>query len=515
MVINGKIREVTEDMGMLKSISLENYKCFEKLKVDDKEELEIAPLTVLCGVNSSGKSSIINSLLMLKQSYESNSTSNNMKINGSYIKAGTFEDISKDRTKQPITFNVTYKLDRPPERYKRKQKISKFDVTAFKTLSKIYPYTYNITRFTIRSHIVIKHEDETLQLKGNILSEQLIELGIYNGSSIITSTSIYLQHIQANQYLITVKNIPNGDNKIIESEVILKGCTCYFENFNLINAYSTNIYPRGTMVDGILANIYLIFRMVALQYKNLHYLTPLRVYPQRNYTLDSENDNVGIGGEFTPHLMYEYSNKKITGFLPPENDILSSATKFDLFSTFINKWMMYLNFGEYSLKKSFETIKLDISNYNISNVGFGISQVLPILVTGLIQNPNETLLLEQPEIHLHPKAQMCIADFLLLMAATKKRVIIETHSDHIINRIVRRCMENSNMHKLTKIYFIDKEDKQPSKIEEIKIDPVDGALCENENFFYQFASETEKIIDAGYKNLEKKRKMQDNVQDTI
>lgn len=49
---------------MLKSIGLENYKCFKKLMVDDKEELEIAPLTILCGVNSSGKSSIINSLLL-------------------------------------------------------------------------------------------------------------------------------------------------------------------------------------------------------------------------------------------------------------------------------------------------------------------------------------------------------------------------------------------------------------------------------------------------------------------
>ena len=117
MVINGKIREVMEDMGMLKSISLENYKCFEKLKIDDKEELEIAPLTVLCGVNSSGKSSIINSLLMLKQSYENNSTSNNLKINGQYIKAGTFEDISRNKTKDPIIFNVSYKLDKPPERY--------------------------------------------------------------------------------------------------------------------------------------------------------------------------------------------------------------------------------------------------------------------------------------------------------------------------------------------------------------------------------------------------------------
>lgn len=482
---------------MLKSISLKNYKCFENLN-----NLEIAPLTVLCGINSSGKSSIINSLLMLKQSYESNSTSNNMKLNGAYIKSGTFEDISKNKTTLPISFDTVYELNKPPI-YNKSQKISKFDITCFKTLFKIYPQSYNLTKFIIKSHIVLKYESKTLQLKNNVLDEQLIELDIYTFDEKLTTTSIHLKHIQANQYLITVKNIPNGDNKALEPEVILKGCTCYFENFNLINAYSTNIYPRGTMVDGILANIYLIFRMNALQYKNLHYLTPLRVYPQRNYTLDNESDSVGMSGEFTPHLMYEYSNTKIEGFYPPQDDVLSTATKYDLFPNVINKWMNYLKLGDYSLEKSYDTLKLDISNYNISNVGFGVSQILPILVTGLIQKANETLLLEQPEIHLHPKAQMCIADFLLLMAATKRRVIIETHSDHIINRIVRRCMESKNIHKLTKIYFIDKDNNDNSTIEEIEIDEFDGAICENENFFYQFASETEKIIDVGYKNLQK------------
>ncbi len=87
-------------MGMLKSISLENYKCFDKLKVDNKEELEIAPLTVLCGVNSSGKSSIIKSLLMMKQSYEDNTASNYMVFNGKYVDNGSFSEILNDKSKE-------------------------------------------------------------------------------------------------------------------------------------------------------------------------------------------------------------------------------------------------------------------------------------------------------------------------------------------------------------------------------------------------------------------------------
>ena len=92
---------------MLKSISLENYKCFQHAKLD------ISPLTILCGINSSGKSSIINSLLMLKQSYENNIMGNNMSLNGEYIKCGAFEDISTDRNNEPVKFCVEYELRKP------------------------------------------------------------------------------------------------------------------------------------------------------------------------------------------------------------------------------------------------------------------------------------------------------------------------------------------------------------------------------------------------------------------
>ena len=75
-------------MGMLKSISLENYKCFR-----DEVDIEIAPLTILCGINSSGKSSILKSLLMLKQTSESNSTDGSIIFSGDFVDCGTFEDI--------------------------------------------------------------------------------------------------------------------------------------------------------------------------------------------------------------------------------------------------------------------------------------------------------------------------------------------------------------------------------------------------------------------------------------
>jgi len=77
----------------------------------------------------------------------------------------------------------------------------------------------------------------------------------------------------------------------------------------------------------------------------------------------------------------------------------------------------------------------------IKHVGFGISQILPIIVEGLRMSNTGTLILEQPEIHLHPKLQSLLFDFLYSLTLSGKTIIIETHSDHLITRMRRRIAE--------------------------------------------------------------------------
>jgi predicted ATPase len=79
----------------------------------------------------------------------------------------------------------------------------------------------------------------------------------------------------------------------------------------------------------------------------------------------------------------------------------------------------------------------------VKHVGFGISQMLPIVVQGLISDKG-TLIFEQPEIHLHPKLQSTLFDFLYSLTLLEKYVIIETHSDHFITRMRRRIAEDLN-----------------------------------------------------------------------
>lgn len=481
---------------MLKSIDLENYKCFEHV------ELAISPLTILCGINSSGKSSIINSLLMLKQSYENNIVGNNVSLNGEYIKGGTFEDISTNRNNEPITFSVEYELKKP-RKYKKsgRNNYSKTDIAGYKTLAKLFAQKLDIKKFLIKSTIIIKKISNSRSMKDNIVEQYDISLILYTEQGIDEKVEISLKHKQDRIYAITIKNVPTSSESPVEPEVILENCVCYFENLTLINAYATSVSPKGTKIDGILANIYLIFRINAMQFKNINHLTPLRVYPQRNYILDNEIDNVGVSGEYTPHIMCKYAGCKIFGFLPPEDKIVVEQEIRKPFEYLVNTWMEYLGLGEYSLNQTSEMIKLNVSDYNISNVGFGVSQVLPILVSGLIERKDELLILEQPEIHLHPAAQMAIADFLLSMAASERGLIIETHSDHIINRVVKRILQDKTgqLNKMVKIYYINSNERK-NPITEITIDPQKGITNAPIQFFTQFGSESMMIAKCAMEN---------------
>ena len=85
------------------------------------------------------------------------------------------------------------------------------------------------------------------------------------------------------------------------------------------------------------------------------------------------------------------------------------------------------------------------SEFGLStNVGYGISYLLPIIVAGLMARKGSMMIVENPEAHLHPSAQSQIGRFLAMVAATGTRVIVETHSDHLVNGIQYYALSHSN-----------------------------------------------------------------------
>jgi predicted ATPase len=139
---------------------------------------------------------------------------------------------------------------------------------------------------------------------------------------------------------------------------------------------------------------------------------------------------------------------------------------------------------------------------DITDVGFGISQILPILVEGFISPPGKIILIEQPEIHLHPKMQGELADLFIDIANMKpprvgeeavdggntKYLVIETHSEYLLNRLRRRISERRISHSDVALYFIEKS-KSGSIVRGVPI-PISGQFEWPEEFYEDDLNDT-------------------------
>jgi predicted ATPase len=133
----------------------------------------------------------------------------------------------------------------------------------------------------------------------------------------------------------------------------------------------------------------------------------------------------------------------------------------------------------------------------LTSVGVGVSQVLPTLVLFLLAPNNSILLIEQPELHLHPKVQSILGDFFLGMAECGKQCIVETHSEYIVNRLRRRIVETPGKRILDKIkiYFVEKE-KAESQFREVQPNEYGSIHDWPKGFFDEVDREASRILDA-------------------
>jgi predicted ATPase len=128
---------------------------------------------------------------------------------------------------------------------------------------------------------------------------------------------------------------------------------------------------------------------------------------------------------------------------------------------------------------------------DITDVGFGISQVLPILVEGFIAPMQKVILVEQPEIHLHPKMQGELADLFIEIANISQKtqlqgrryVIIETHSEYLLNRLRRRIGEGLIRHSDVALYFVEKRADGKGSLIRGSHMPADGEFEWPREFF--------------------------------
>lgn len=485
---------------MLTNLTLENFKAFQKL-----DDLKIKPITILCGTNSCGKSSILQSILLLKQTLESKNPNENLLLNGYLTKLGPFQDVI---FRKDLENTLTIEISLIPNKNKYtilasfRELLSKF---------KNVEYNVNIEKYKIKFSVSLEmyNDDNDVidYIKKYRIKKIAVELVKLDKETLNSGASIVITYLGNAGY--AAKWIENGE--ILHDEE--------FEDIGYRNLFPAMlIYPRSRsnyeQFPEILETFQSLRDFIQSILYTYTYIGPLRKRPANRYIYEDEVVNIGNQGENAAYLYFTGKSKRINDhyFLDPlsnhfkeiPNQTLDSALKrwFETmhipnFEAEINDRIIYLNMnaGYY-----------DDTRVGIADVGFGVSQIFPIILEGLRMEKGATLMLEQPEIHLHPNLQMQMADYFISLALSGKQVLVETHSDHVINRLVRRIVEDEthNLQDLIGIYFI-KPSENGSVYEEVKIDETKGIVNWPPDFFDQTANEQMKIMQAGLKKRKNQR----------
>jgi hypothetical protein len=178
-------------------------------------------------------------------------------------------------------------------------------------------------------------------------------------------------------------------------------------------------------------------RSAEILFRDLQYLGPLRESPQVLYNPGPSRIDLGTKGEYTAAVLHAHQNRKYMVPLPDgsvRNTRLGEA---------LNLWLVKLGLADEA--KATDRGRLGIGltvspvgsgkDVDLTSVGVGVSQVLPVLLLCLLARRGSVVLMEQPELHLHPAMQLRLADFLLACAKSGRQIIIETHSEHLVNRL--------------------------------------------------------------------------------
>ena len=178
-------------------------------------------------------------------------------------------------------------------------------------------------------------------------------------------------------------------------------------------------------------------RSAEILFRDLQYLGPLRESPQVLYNPGPSRIDLGTKGEYTAAVLHAHQNRKYMVPLPDgnvRNTRLGDA---------LNLWLVELGLADEA--KATDRGRLGIGltvspvgsgkDVDLTSVGVGVSQVLPVLLLCLLARRGSVVLMEQPELHLHPAMQLRLADFLLACAKSGRQIIIETHSEHLVNRL--------------------------------------------------------------------------------
>ena len=234
---------------------------------------------------------------------------------------------------------------------------------------------------------------------------------------------------------------------------------------------------------------------------------------QKFYYLHTERlgPRLGVDSIYTefPHCYYRGENtaevlSKYGMSLKISDERLNSNIKSPNLQEQVDGWLSFICPGTIGVKPKLQ----DLNRYQITmrssagkndilapNIGFGISYSLPIIVNGLIAEKDSVFIVENPEAHLHPKGQSNMGFFLGMVAASGVRLIVETHSEHIVNGIRKASLhQNPLLPENVGIYFFEDFTKTENQTQEIIINESGDLESFPKDFFDQVGQDMAELF---------------------
>jgi len=438
---------------MLRQLRVQNFKIWR-----NTGNIQMAPITLFFGANSSGKSSIGQLLMMLKQTVESPDRKAVFYPGGknSAVQLGSYQEMVYRRNPDNnISFEYQWDFQNSLQiKDPITNQIYSGDFLAFEAAVGIGDKQ--------KYSLVVDHFKYKLMGNGKLTLAVWLERK--------TGTKAEYK-ADAEQYTLVRKKMRAWS---------LKDAVRFYGFPDEVVAY----YQNADFVQELNLRHEKLFH-------SLFYLGPLRTKTERLYSWSGVNpESVGFSGENTVAAILSARNRKISlGYKrlarPFEGIIALKLKEMGLIEEFkVNPISEQRQ--EYEVKVRTKGSKDWV---DLPDVGFGVSQVLPVLVQCFYAPPGSIILMEQPEIHLHPSAQSALADVMIDVISSREngadrniQLIIETHSEHFLRRLQRRIAEDVVQQEKVSAYFANIT-KTPATLEPLQIDLFGNIQNWPDNFF--------------------------------
>lgn len=409
---------------MLKNLQIRNFKSWK-----DTGQIELAPITVFFGANSAGKTSLLQFLLMLKQSSESSDRNRVLNLGDAHahVDLGSFEDLIFDHDpSHRLEFSFSWDLPQPlPFVNALRREDASIDGISFQAEIQQIDEQPTLASFGYRCNLT----------QGSIAGFAFQQQDGQGGSAgYRVSTDGY--------DLIPVK----------DNHPLLPPSTRFYGFPDEVFASYQNA--------GITSDLELELER---QLRRIHYLGPLRDFPRRIYSWAGEvPEHVKSSGEGTISALLAGAQRSLSAkdgdSVPFQQMIAQWLKKLGLLDSFTTQ-RIGQHRRDYEIRVRTPGSSRDV---DLTDVGFGVSQVLPIVVDAFYVPPHSTVIVEQPELHLHPRIQAELADLFVEAAQSKEdgkdravQFIIESHSEHFLQRLQRRIAEQEIAQKDVAVYFCE------------------------------------------------------------